>query len=391
MEAVPNRRNAPNGIAIKRTSCAITMTRETAGHEFERTLLATGAAAAAITAAPRVFAEGAPPVSFYAVVEAMGLCFAITERRSVRYSPASGEPSLPELNTRRAMSVIEIHSTRPCSLLRPFVRSYAQRVTALREREIFEGVPARLEPTLEFELGDLFQVEFVEGSQLTSPPVGIIGPQSCRRGIVRLTGMVDCFAIFFQPTGFTRLFGLPLGLLLDNAFDAVSLIGRELPGLRDRLGECATFAARVGAIEEALCRRAMNAVAARPTDRAAQCLFAEAGAPGLGTLARDSNMSYRHFERRFISEFGMTPKKFARIARFQRALDAGAARPDKTWCEIAHEFGYYDQAHMARDFISLGGATPKQVLHFMGDMRPQALIRQDTNSRDEEVYRELFG
>jgi hypothetical protein len=34
------------------------------------------------------------------------------------------------------------------------------------------------------------------------------------------------------------------------------------------------------------------------------------------------------------------------VARFQAALDAKLASPARTWLDIAHRFGYYDQMHM---------------------------------------------
>jgi methylphosphotriester-DNA--protein-cysteine methyltransferase len=70
----------------------------------------------------------------------------------------------------------------------------------------------------------------------------------------------------------------------------------------------------------------------------------------------------------------MPPKVFARIARFQSAMDAKLASPARTWLDIAHSFGYYDQMHMVHDFQRLGRNTPTQLLLQMGDVRPSALV-----------------
>jgi len=84
-------------------------------------------------------------------------------------------------------------------------------------------------------------------------------------------------------------------------------------------------------------------------------------------------MGLRQFERRFHEETGVPPKVFARVARFQAALDAKLASPERTWLDVAHSFGYYDQMHMIHDFQSLGSNTPTQLLVQMGDVRPPAL------------------
>jgi hypothetical protein len=40
------------------------------------------------------------------------------------------------------------------------------------------------------------------------------------------------------------------------------------------------------------------------------------------------------------------PKLFARIVRFEAALDSKARSLGKSWTDVAHEFGYYDQMHL---------------------------------------------
>ena len=58
-------------------------------------------------------------------------------------------------------------------------------------------------------------------------------------------------------------------------------------------------------------------------------------------------------------------KLFARIARFEAALDRMARSPQGSWTEVAHRFGYYDQMHMVHDFSRFTGETPTRTLqHF---------------------------
>jgi AraC-like DNA-binding protein len=55
---------------------------------------------------------------------------------------------------------------------------------------------------------------------------------------------------------------------------------------------------------------------------------------------------------------GLTPKRFARVRRLQRILDAAARNVNVDWAEAAVEHGYYDQAHLINDFRELTGITP---------------------------------
>ena len=70
---------------------------------------------------------------------------------------------------------------------------------------------------------------------------------------------------------------------------------------------------------------------------------------------------------------GITPKRFARVARFQNALDARVRMPGRSWLDIAVNAGYHDQMHLIHDFEALSGFTPTLMLTKLGDSRPSAL------------------
>jgi transcriptional regulator GlxA family with amidase domain len=113
---------------------------------------------------------------------------------------------------------------------------------------------------------------------------------------------------------------------------------------------------------------------------AATYLFRLHGAISMSQLAHRDFIGLRQFERRFEQETGASPKSFARVARFQAALDAKLAAPGRTWLDIAHTFGYYDQMHMIRDFERLGRNTPTHLIAEIGDVRPPALASADRHN-----------
>jgi len=73
-------------------------------------------------------------------------------------------------------------------------------------------------------------------------------------------------------------------------------------------------------------------------------------------------VSLRQSERRFHYQVGMRPKLYSRIARFEAALDRKARSQTKSWTEIAHELGYYDQMHLVHDFGQFPGETPTNLM-----------------------------
>ena len=82
----------------------------------------------------------------------------------------------------------------------------------------------------------------------------------------------------------------------------------------------------------------------------------------ISSVATDVGWSRRHLSEQFGAEYGVTPKEMARVLRFERSkmLFVGGVRA--TLAEIAAECGYADQAHMAREWRTLAGASPTQWL-----------------------------
>jgi transcriptional regulator GlxA family with amidase domain len=86
------------------------------------------------------------------------------------------------------------------------------------------------------------------------------------------------------------------------------------------------------------------------------------GAAPVEALAADIGWSRRHLLGRFREHTGLPPKVFARILRFQRAAALLADPAGPSLCEIALDCGYYDQAHLNRDFRAFAGRTPTELL-----------------------------
>jgi AraC-like DNA-binding protein len=166
------------------------------------------------------------------------------------------------------------------------------------------------------------------------------------------------------PLGAWALFaGLPLVDLACRAVDLEAALGgfAGVEPLRQRLLETADLGEGLDALERWLVPRLLAGPAAHPVTRAALARLVRNGeAPRVGPLARDLGISARYLHRVFLREVGLSPKSFARVLRFQRALDRLVERPARDLAGLAGECGYYDQAHMNRDFRALCGLTPTE-------------------------------
>ena len=261
--------------------------------------------------------------------------------------------------------MLEIRFCPPAPRLKQFIRFYVQRQVKITGPVVLHPVPARASPMIEFEFGDPVCVVYTDHpAPVTSPTAIIVGPQTYRRVEMHLHGDMESFVIMFQPDGLHRLFSVPMHELTDHDYDAHSVLGAFTTSLRQRLGECTSFAERVCLIDSLLLGRSMQAAMPDGISAAAQRLLFGGGSQiTFREFADASNLSLRQFERRFTSQVGMRPKLFARIARFEAALDHKARSAATSWTDVAHQFGYYDQMHLVHDFAEFTGATPTHTLH----------------------------
>lgn len=136
-----------------------------------------------------------------------------------------------------------------------------------------------------------------------------------------------------------------------------------LNALRQRLFNTPAPAQRFALFEEVLRRRL---AAARRCDAAlawaADRLVATAGELRVTGLSEELGLSRKHFIARFRRQVGLPPKLFARVLRFDRAINAVRGQPEVVWTDLAYRCGYYDQAHFNRDFREFAGCTPGEFL-----------------------------
>jgi AraC-like DNA-binding protein len=86
----------------------------------------------------------------------------------------------------------------------------------------------------------------------------------------------------------------------------------------------------------------------------------------VSAVAVDLGVSERHLRRVFRETVGVSPKAFAKLKRFHRALRVAREDGRASWASIAAAAGYYDQAHLIAEVRAIAGATPRALL---GELR----------------------
>lgn len=159
--------------------------------------------------------------------------------------------------------------------------------------------------------------------------------------------------IRFAPGAAASVLGLPL----DARPELADLWRRDVA---DALAEAAAGADRP---EDVLA----TAVASRPAPppdpamrHVVRSLAARSHPTPVRALAAELGLSERQLHRRYTAAFGYGPKTLHRVLRFQSALRL--ARLGHDLARVAHECGYADQPHLARDVADLAGVPLSTLL-----------------------------
>lgn len=180
-----------------------------------------------------------------------------------------------------------------------------------------------------------------------------------------------CLQINFTPLGAHRLFGLPMGELTNTIVDFASLLGKEAEGLLARLRDSDDWAQRFNILEDFLLQRFFNGTEGRREIAwALRQLEMSDGAVQIGDLATEIGWSRKKLIHSFQRETGLAPKSIGRIYRLNRMLSLLRGPTRASLAELAHESGYYDQAHFNRDFRDFAGLTPGD---YLAEIAPDAL------------------
>ena len=138
--------------------------------------------------------------------------------------------------------------------------------------------------------------------------------------------------------------------------------------LSDRLATARDTASAAAVLEETISRRVASTQCLPVVDGSgARLKLARSAADKLtranvSAVAVDLGVSDRHLRRVFHEAVGVSPKAFARLTRFDRAVRAARADARASWANIATAAGYYDQAHLIAEFRAIAGATPCALL-----------------------------
>jgi AraC-like DNA-binding protein len=210
---------------------------------------------------------------------------------------------------------------------------------------------------------------FISGTSLShsgadweeTPAAFIGGPYSRPVRYQALPGTVFVTGLL-QPGQVPRLFGIPQDRLTDQRWPLEELVGEReaaklIADVRRQLSPrdwTKTISAWLHARSSS---RGMSRLLL-PSPMMLTTLMREPR-----ELMKQHDLSLRQLERRFVASYGLPQRSMGRMVRFVHAL-AAVMSSDRSGelTRLAHDCGYFDQAHMTRDFLALAGSPPTRLI-----------------------------
>lgn len=179
------------------------------------------------------------------------------------------------------------------------------------------------------------------------------------RSVARLVGTGRVVATKFVPGGFQPFSDRPLRALVDCVLPVEQIFGPGASALEAKVLAEPDDERAVALIEDFLRSRQPQAEAdLLRTTELVRWVREQPEIARAEELASRAGLSLRSLQRLFDRYLGVGPKWVIRRTRAQNAAERVALGEKVDWAELARELGYYDQAHLIRDFKAQVGFTP---------------------------------
>lgn len=213
----------------------------------------------------------------------------------------------------------------------------------------------------------------------------VIGPWSICH-IADWPSHVQFFGVCFKPGGAYPFLRLPLHKLHNRFVPLDAIWGHAAGDVREQLYAAPTIQAGFDLLERLLLACLADGCHGSNGHMAVRYCVAEIarqhGALSIRALSEGSGISQNHLLTQFKRMVGLAPKELACLSRLRHALYTTeiidlAQRVD--WARIAKQTGYYDQAHLHKDFMAHLGLNPTDYMQ----------LRRRAQAENPERYRDL--
>jgi AraC-like DNA-binding protein len=172
--------------------------------------------------------------------------------------------------------------------------------------------------------------------------------------------------IAFKKGAAHPFYNFPMSELTDSVVMADLIFGKDICELREQLLHARSIAEIFQRVELFLIRIAGDKLNVSSRSGCVQHAITQISRQphrlNLQRLSEHIGYSQKHFIDFFTKQAGVTPKQYLRIMRFQKVIREVETTRSIDWTGLAHQSGFYDQAHLIHDFKQFAGFTPNEYV-----------------------------
>jgi AraC-like DNA-binding protein len=178
--------------------------------------------------------------------------------------------------------------------------------------------------------------------------------------------VADVVGIRFRTAAARAVLPLALAELTDHVESLADVYPQLARALHNAAARSQDVATRVEALSRVLTRFVVGAP--DPLATAVLRSLESSHSVRLGLIADHFGVTARTLERKLREYAGLPPNVMRRLLRFRRAFRMLDQAAPGTWAQVAAHAGYFDQAHLIRDFRQFAGAPPSEFFGAKPDL-----------------------
>lgn len=193
-------------------------------------------------------------------------------------------------------------------------------------------------------------------------PLSYLSGQTLLHSDIKFSQDLNMMIVLFQPFGGRAFFRFPMYEIINRNIDTDLLHDPAITSLKSKLDETTDNAKIISLVEGYLSGKLCHTdfYNYNRMQRVLQRIYKGEG--NISVLAQAACLSYKQFQRIFAEYAGLNPKDFLQIARFRKAFYSLRVNPRTDISRLAYDHGYYDKSHLTKEFKTLTGYAPKQLL-----------------------------
>jgi AraC-like DNA-binding protein len=246
----------------------------------------------------------------------------------------------------------------PAPALRPFIARYAGFHVSGASPGFHFGLPST-DVDLIISLGRPIEVvRMPKPTQRPSAFSALVSGLQDAPAVIQRDRSAFGLHVFIRPLGVRAILGVASEEISSRVLNLSDIWGNRVETLIETLLSAASWQQRFTALDRAFESKLYRFRPEREISWAWERLARSYGSVPVEQLAREVGYSRRHFGERFRETIGVAPKLAARVFRFQRACRLIVENREGL-AQVAVGCGYYDQAHLTREWYALAGCSPK--------------------------------